>query len=93
MLTPNPASDSSSAKEASMVDNDEAVIEKIDYYANKVNVFFAMRPAIETLNKLVTDRKNIVKMLNEGKCDDDENMNTILYDVVVVVNQQHSQQH
>lgn len=59
------------SSEVKMGDEDEGVIEKIDYYANKVNVFFAMQPAIETLSKLVTEKKNVIKMIKEGMlCDE-----------------------
>ncbi|KAG2386235.1 hypothetical protein C9374_002681 [Naegleria lovaniensis] len=63
-LTSQNSDKSSTSK---MVDDDESIIEKIDYYANKVNVFFAMQPAIETLSKLVTERKNVIKMIQEAE--------------------------
>ncbi|EFC41046.1 predicted protein [Naegleria gruberi] len=50
-----------------MIDDEEALVEKIDYYANKVNVFFAMQPATETLSKLAENRRNITRMIQEAK--------------------------
>jgi len=63
-MSSNPSS--TSQNENKEYEGDEAVLEKIDFYANKVNVFFAMQPAIETLEHLAQQRKEVTKQIIQG---------------------------